>query len=436
MDIIKKNNRIDNLLNNNHFLISEVITFYILILFPVSFIIGSFAVDFLVILTVIFFLFICKKKKIFKEIFINYKNILICFLIFYFFSLISFINSQEMFKSFYKSFFHLRFFIFAIAVDYIFFKFYKKLYVLKKFYFFLFLIICLSGFFEYFNFFSDYFFNSKYNSRISGIFGSELILGSVVLKLFFINLGFFSLNKKETIYLFFLFVLTFFTIYISKERIVMLLFLSSIIIFSFYYFKPINKKYIFFILILISLFLYSVKNNSNWIKFINYVLVHSHISKFEKYVDTKNHPIDGYNYFKLFYTGYEIGKSYFPIGAGVRNFRNECIELVKNDQKKVFSCDTHPHNIYFEIIAETGFFGFVFFIFFLFYLIIFINKIHKNSKEDSILKGLSFSIIFIFFWPIATTGSFFNNYNSALIWFNIGFLFFLQKIRKEKLYNL
>ena len=109
---------------------------------------------------------------------------------------------------------------------------------------------------------------------------------------------------------------------------------------------------------------------------------------------------------------------------------------LENDQKKVFSCDTHPHNIYFEIIAETGFFGFVFFIFFLFYLIIFINKIHKNSKEESILKGLSFSIIFIFFWPIATTGSFFNNYNSALIWFNIGFLFFLQKIRKEKLYNL
>jgi hypothetical protein len=87
MDIIKKNNRIDNLLNNNHFLISEVITFYILILFPVSFIIGSFAVDFLVILTVIFFLFICKKKKIFKEIFINYKNIistLRVLLIFYF----------------------------------------------------------------------------------------------------------------------------------------------------------------------------------------------------------------------------------------------------------------------------------------------------------------------------------------------------------------
>ena len=30
MDVIKKNNRIDNLLNNNQFLITEIITFYIL----------------------------------------------------------------------------------------------------------------------------------------------------------------------------------------------------------------------------------------------------------------------------------------------------------------------------------------------------------------------------------------------------------------------
>jgi hypothetical protein len=85
MDIIKKNNRIDNLLNNNHFLISEVITFYILILFPVSFIIGSFAVDFLVILTVIFFLFICKKKKFLKKFLLITKIFLFVFLFFIFF---------------------------------------------------------------------------------------------------------------------------------------------------------------------------------------------------------------------------------------------------------------------------------------------------------------------------------------------------------------
>ena len=47
------------------------------------------------------------------------------------------------------------------------------------------------------------------------------------------------------------------------------------------------------------------------------------------------------------------------LGVGVKNFRNLC----KDEKYKIskYSCTSHPHNTYMQILSETGIIGFIFY---------------------------------------------------------------------------
>ena len=53
------------------------------------------------------------------------------------------------------------------------------------------------------------------------------------------------------------------------------------------------------------------------------------------------------------------------LGVGVKNFRNFC--NYEKYKVSIFSCSTHPHNSYIQVLSETGIIGFTFLIFTLFY---------------------------------------------------------------------
>jgi len=96
-------------------------------------------------------------------------------------------------------------------------------------------------------------------------------------------------------------------------------------------------------------------------------------------------------------------------------------------------CNTHPHNIYLEFLSELGIFGFLFlltgFFFILFNAFIAIKNIFSKSKINYNCS-LFFALlgIFVSIFPLFPSGSFFNNWLSAIFYFNFGFvLFFLQK---------
>jgi O-antigen ligase len=96
-------------------------------------------------------------------------------------------------------------------------------------------------------------------------------------------------------------------------------------------------------------------------------------------------------------------------------------------------CNTHPHNIYLEFLSELGILGLLFLLVGLFFIlfklfiaiknIFYKNKINYNCSLFFALLG-----IFVSIFPLFPSGSFFNNWLSAIFYFNFGFvLFFLQK---------
>ena len=58
-------------------------------------------------------------------------------------------------------------------------------------------------------------------------------------------------------------------------------------------------------------------------------------------------------------------------GHGPKNFRNICKDYEYNQ----FSCTTHPHNIYLQLLSETGLIGLVFLLFAIASIVFLLKKI-------------------------------------------------------------
>lgn len=92
-------------------------------------------------------------------------------------------------------------------------------------------------------------------------------------------------------------------------------------------------------------------------------------------------------------------------------------------------CNTHPHHLFIQILAETGIIGFVFLLIFYLFIVksLFTRLfnfiiIGKNSK-DLIIYAYYFS----FFFPLMPSGNFFNNYYSILLYLPLTFLILCQR---------
>ena len=99
-----------------------------------------------------------------------------------------------------------------------------------------------------------------------------------------------------------------------------------------------------------------------------------------------------------------------------------------------YSCSTHPHNTYLQLLAETGLIGFLF-IFISFFMclkillqnfIFQISKIYLNYE----LRNNQIAILiclFVTLWPIMPSNNFFNNYISVFYYIPIPLLIFFLK---------
>ena len=135
----------------------------------------------------------------------------------------------------------------------------------------------------------------------------------------------------------------------------------------------------------------------------------------------------------MYIAGYRMFLDNKFFGVGTRQFRNECEKYPVSE----YSCSTHPHNTYVELLSETGIFSFLI-VFGLFILIIFLcvkqfiykllklEKEYFNDFEICIISALVISL-----WPFSPSGSFFNNWMSIVYFFPVGMLLWQINLKKS-----
>jgi len=395
------------------------------LILPISFLIGQTAVTInIVSLSIFGVYFFLKNKFIFKN-----STILKGLFIFYIYLLFNTIFSIDFENSIIRNLGFIRFIFLFIALNYLFFE-SKKINQSLIFWLIIFLIVMCDVFIEFIfgqNIFGWGNVNEKHGTRIVSFFKDEPIVGSFLLGFFFIILSnFLEIKKKNTLKFFFI-ISFFFVMLITGERsntiklILGLMFFLLII-------EHINLKKKIIIISFISLVVLIVMLSSEYIRNRYVGQLYNQINSYEKIISLKKTN----DYFRIYTSGYEVFKKYKYFGAGNKNYRTEtCNTGSKNLSKKYF-CTTHPHQIYFELLAEHGLIGTVFIlIFFSLFLIKIFKLILKN--ESNLIQAGSFIFIFLSFLPFLPSGSFFSNLNLSLFWINFSIMF--ASNRKTNIFN-
>jgi O-antigen ligase len=428
----------------------EIIPSYIIVLMPALLITGPFLSDLGVSIVAILFLINSKKNDLLKY----YNNIYFkFFIIFWIILIISSLLSNNILISLKNSFFYFRFGIFSLCFWFLIEKNAKILHYLFYSIIICFISLIIDGYIQYF--FKENLFGFKLHggNRVSSFFGSELILGSYLARFFPILFGLFVFidhklkikNKKLLVILTLTFILSEGLIVLSGERVA-LFFMNSSAIFIILMIND-YKKYRFWtyvgsLLLIFGLIFFFPKTQDRIIKqtIDGFTSINSknadtnNIKEF--YIFTKTHN-------DMYIAGLQVFNNNKFFGVGPRQYRNKCkdydesvkVEIEESsryhpDKKdylltKLF-CQTHPHNTYIELLSETGIFGFTL-VFGTFLLIIFFsmmqffnNIFNKKKKYFNDFELCLLSAMIISLWPLAPTGSFFNNWMSIVYYFPIG----------------
>lgn len=94
-------------------------------------------------------------------------------------------------------------------------------------------------------------------------------------------------------------------------------------------------------------------------------------------------------------------------------------------------CNTHPHHLFLQMLAETGIIGFLILLFFyIFILKNLFKKILDYIKQKKVHGNpdiVIYANYFAFFFPLMSSGNFFNNYYSILLYFPFTFILLCQR---------
>ncbi|MDC0516680.1 O-antigen ligase family protein [Candidatus Pelagibacter sp.] len=271
-------------------------------------------------------------------------------------------------------------------------------------------------------------YGEEYGQRIVSFFKDEPIVGGYINGFYLIIIGYlFYMNKnisnkyKYIILIFSMFFIS--AIILTGERSNAIKAISGFFLFYFFndFFKV--KEKIFAILLLILIFVFLL-NSSNFLKlrysgqFFNPII---------SILQTNNESAAGNKlekniYINLYRSGFEVFKKYPFFGVGNKNYR---VESCINRKNSKYSCNTHPHQVYFEFLAEHGFVGSMILLFILFNLIFSKIRVILNSKNYLQLGCLIF--LTTLFIPLLPSGAFFTDYNLTIFWVNLSIMYSIGK---------
>lgn len=417
--------------------------------FPVSCLLSNLFINANIILVCFLGLYHYRKYFIFS------KNLLILLSFFLFIILTTLINFLLFGKTYgyinhlniedvFKSIFFLRFFLFSIII-----------YLTVKYEHFNLRFFCLVTLFSLIFLVSDiifqFFIGKSFfgypsgNIHNSGIFKDEFIAGGYIIKfslfaIIYPSMVFSRDSKKLFVSLIVLILFIFLGIVFSGNKIPLLMYVMSLFLLLFFL-K--SQRKVIFLSIVLCLIIFSLNYNINN-DFKDYYNSFYHKLKFMPVQLTKNilkdkieinsekkeklKPVTNiHNHNQLILTSLRVWKENILIGNGIKSFRKKCATYTAENTKEfpTYNCSTHPHNYYFEMLAELGIIGLLIFIltFYLFILQKFIEIIRNREKNDLSLFNIIIMIALIMeIFPLRSTGSFFSTANAATIFFFLGFL--------------
>ena len=404
------------------------ITTLLLFLLPFSVIFGNLILNVNIFFIISLYLIDIFKSQNLKLFFRNNKIIIFLLFFFLFFNLIVSINWQFTLRGQLGLLKHI-FLYFALI--HFFFKKDSNFELLVKMFFFAILFVLVDSYIQFF-FDKDLLghkVSENHGRRLSGPFGDEYIVGSFILKTIFITKynKYFENNYNWLVYL----LISFILVILASQRMPALMLSASLII-LFLIEGKINLKakisiFLISLLCLLLIFNYNSKIKKHYIdRTFEQIGIYNNNNKTPNFWDSQW----GAHYL----TAIEIYKDNLVFGSGIKTFRFECGKKQYNKINSLMAdkrCSTHPHNIYLEVISETGTIGILFFFYFLINFIksskLFSKKNIKNNPEIIIL-------LFIFFWPFQSTGSLFSTWNGFFYPLIMSYIYYISK-KKNKFYQ-
>ena len=385
--------------------------FTLIILFPISYLLGNLIINlflFLISLTYLFYLIKNKKISEFqKSSFLILFSLWITFVINLFFSQNFDLSLNRVLK-----FIFIIFFVSAIKFiirykNYFFENYIYKIWSL------IFLIVIFDLVFEYI-FGHNILGNKSYMpGRLTGFIDGELVIGYYFIG--FALLAFIFLDKqigKKNYTFFILLIFIYISFLIGERSNFIKFFIASLIFFLIVYEIELKKK-IIGILITISILYITVSNiNIYKTRFVYQMPNLLEKNGIKKYMLNST-------YGSHYNTALSVFKNNIIFGVGIKNYREESVKKIYTDQNKDFKFQimgTHPHQIHLELLSETGIFGYLSFFSFIIYSLYLSLSSFLKSKNHYQLAAILFIICSLI--PLLPSGSFFSTYTSVLFWFN------------------
>ena len=402
-----------NLLFKNNFTFVKNSLFLLFLTFPITIIVGNFLINLIIFsISLIFIISI-----IFKKINFDLNNKIFVLLIFFFISLlINLIFSDNYLLSYARiiKIFFIIFFIFAFKYILNNINNYQEN-LIYKFWSIIFTIVSIDLIIEFFtgsNLFGLTAIMSDY--RLGSFTGKESVIGNYFYGFVLIFLSYFYKNNPNK--KFSNLALASFLIIISfliGERSNFIKTLIIVISFSFFVYEIKLKFKILSILVLLLIAVSFLNFNQGYkLRYFTQVSKIFEKNGIRQYLDSSQ-------YGAHYKVATEIFKENPIFGVGIKNFRVESFKKKYDDLDhplKGWRGNTHPHQIHYEFLSETGLFGYFSFLIFILFSIYYSIKSYLKTKNFYQFSGLLFVISCLL--PLLPSGSFFSTYTSSIFWIN------------------
>jgi len=412
----------------------ETLPSYLIISLPILLITGPFLSDLAVSIISIIFIFNSFQNNLKKY----YNNVFVkIFILFWIILICSSLLSNNVIISLKNSFFYFRFGLFSLCFWYLL---ERNKFILK--YLFVSILICffsliIDGYIQYTLGKNIFGIEMYRENRVSSFFGSELILGSYLSRLFPILFGLFvyldqKKSKKFLILITFIFIFTEGLIFLSGERLALFFMnFSAIYIILMIDNYKIYRLWTYVISIFLILILFNIYPKSKERIIDQTINDMTKNDSGQLYIFSKPHHDMYTSAYRMF-----LDNTFF--GVGPRQYRNECVNYIVSE----YSCETHPHNTYMELLSEAGVFAFLIissiftylcFISFRHFIYRFLKK--KKSRLNDFQICL-LSAVLISLWPFSPSGSFFNNWMSIVYFIPVGIILWQVEVNKHKIKDI